>query len=498
MAARSRLARPRRLWIWAIAVLVALPPLFLGAYGATTRWLLTGPKLRGIINEHPESFTIDWDEARSTWPGRVRIRNLRLVGSDPNVEWTVRLENAELRYSVLALVRRTFLCEQLVGSGLAFALRSKLDPKEAKTVDLSLLPEIPGFSDPPLKSPNDRFRVDTHPWLVNVRHVAIDRFEDIWVNDLRYQGLARVEGGFLLRPMHLARIGPALVRFDGGSLRIGKASEPVTLTGTLATTTMPFEPRENPLPEALKQFTIDLKAEIRTPHLQTLGEFVKFPEGVQLEGKGPVINATATVRDGVAEGRAAVAIRGGAARTRTYVLRGDLDADVPVKKWNLMVAPSLDISGTKLALTDVRASGAEESRDWWGRFEVPAGRIGTTASGHVEAHCRDARPLMALLGVELPGWTRGLLKLDGFDATASVSATPGTIRVRDLDAAGGDFKILGRFAHDGKVARGAFLIESGILVIGVEVTPVGTKVRPLFARQWWEKLPKEDRPAAGG
>jgi len=399
---------------------------------------------------------------------------------------------------VLALIRRTFLCERLVGSGLTFALRSKLDPKEAKTAGLSLLPEIPGFSDPPLKSPNDQFRVETHPWLMIVRNIAIDRFEDAWVNDLRYQGLARVEGGFLLRPMHLARIGPALVRFDGGSLRVGKASEPVTLTGTLSTSTMPFEPRQNPLPDALKQFTIEAKAEIRVPHLHTLGEFIKFPEGVQLEGKGPVINATASVREAVAEGRVTVALREGAARTRTYLLRGDLDADMPVKKWNLLVAPSLDISGTKLALTNVRASGPEESRDWWGRFEVPTGRIGTTASGRVEARCRDARPLMALLGAELPAWTRGLLKLDDFGATASVSATPGTIRVRDLDAEGDKFRVRGQFAHDGKVGRGAFLIESGILVIGVEVTPVGTKVRPLFAKQWFEKLPREDRPAAGG
>lgn len=498
MASRTGLVRSRRLWIWAIVVLVALVPLFLGTYAATARWLLTGPKLRQIINKHPQSFTIDWDEARSPWPGRVRIRNLRLVGSDPNVQWTVHLENAELRYSIFALIRRTFICERLVGSGLTFALRSKLDPKEAKTTDLSLLPEIPGFSDPPLKSPNEQFRAETHPWLVNVRSVAIDRFEDAWVNDLRYQGLARVEGGFLLRPTHLARIGPALVRFDGGALRIGKASEPVTLTGTLSMSTMPFEPRQNPLPDALKQFTIDLKAEIRMNHLHTFGEFVKFPEGVQLEGKGPVINATATLRYGVAEGRVLVAIRGGAARTRTYALRGDLDADVPVKKWNVLVPPSLDISGTKLAFTDVRTSGPEGSRDWWGRFEVPTGRIGTTASGRVEAHCRDARPLIALLGVGLPVWTQGLLKIDEFDATASVSATPGTIRVRDLDAEGGDFKILGQFAHDGKVGRGAFLIESGILVIGVEVTPEGTKVRPLFAKQWYEKLPREDRPAAGG
>jgi hypothetical protein len=106
--------------------------------------------------------------------------------------------------------------------------------------------------------------------------------------------------------------------------------------------------------------------------------------------------------------------------------------------------------------------------------------------------------LLALFGVDLPAWTKGLLELDDFSVTARVSATPGTIRVRDLQGSGGNFKVQGRFAHDGKVAEGAFLIESGILVIGVEITPAATKLRPLFAKQWYEGLQKTQAPASGG
>ncbi len=68
--------------------------------------LLTGPALRAEINQKPEEIWIDWDEAVSTWPGRVSVKNLRIRGSDPNVEWIVILPEASLRYSLMPLLRR--------------------------------------------------------------------------------------------------------------------------------------------------------------------------------------------------------------------------------------------------------------------------------------------------------------------------------------------------------------------------------------------------------
>ena len=138
--------RRRLLWT-AVVLAVLLPPLFLGAYAATTRWLLSGPKLRALINGSPRSFMIDWDEATSSWPGRVRIHNLRLRGSDPNVQWTVRLENAELRYSVPALLRRTFRCERLERFGPRLR-PARQDRSEGRQVRRRLAPAadpgIPG------------------------------------------------------------------------------------------------------------------------------------------------------------------------------------------------------------------------------------------------------------------------------------------------------------------------------------------------------------------
>ena len=100
---------------------------------------------------------------------------------------------------------------------------------------------------------------------------------------------------------------------------------------------------------------------------------------------------------------------------------------------------TLDISGSRLTFSDVRASGSDGSRQWWGRFDIPSGRIDSTTTARIDAETRDARPLLALLAADLPGWTRGLVNLDDFSATGTVSLGPSLTRVRRLDAKGGAF-----------------------------------------------------------
>ena len=483
--------RVRRLAVGLVALAISLPVAVAAAYFPVTRWLLSGTKLRGIINAHPESFRIDWDEAVSPRFGHVRLKNLRLRGSDPNVQWAIDIEQAELDYSIVALLRRTFECTRLVGSGLTFALRTKIEPDRLKSTDASVLPPIPGFTDPPLREPGAEFRLEPNPFHIDVHGVSIDRVESLWVDRFHYRGPGRVQGGFYLWPTRLARIDDAVLEFGGGAVTIGKAPDRVEFAGKLATFSNAFEPVNAPMPEALREFTTHLSLELSTDALHTVEEYVRFPEGVRLEGHGPKASVSLAAEKGIANGKVTIAVRGGAAHTRTYRLTGDLDASIPIRKWDLVSPVSFDASGIRVALAHVHATGTEEAREWWGTFEGPQARIGATASGKIEAHCRDARPLLALLNVDLPGWTKGLLKLDDLRAAAAVTAAPGEIRVRGLEATGGNFKLQGLYARDGKANDGAFLIESGILIIGVEVSPAGTKVRPLFAKQWYAKVLRE-------
>ncbi len=480
--------RVRRLAVGAIVVVLALPLVLFASYFPVTRWLLAGPKLRAIINAHPDSFRIDWDEATSPSIGHVHLKNLRLRGSDPNVQWTIELAQADLDYSIFALLTRTFRCTRLDGSGLSFALRSKIEPDKVKETDVELLPPIPGFSDPPLRDPDAKSRIEPNPFHIDVHGVSIDHAESLWVNQVRYQGPARVQGGFYLWPTRLARIDAASLLWDGGALTVGRAPDRIALEGKFTTSSTAFEPRDAPMPDALRFFETRLDVDLSTESLHALEEYVKFPEGVRLEGHGPKASVALASKEGVADGKVTLTIRGGAARTRTYRLTGDLDASLPIRGWKLVGPLSFDASGTRVALTHVRATGAEEAREWWGTFDLPQGKIGKTASGRIEAKCRDARPLLALLNAALPAWTKGLLNLEDFRASAAVTASPGAIRVRGLEASGDHFKVEGQYAHDAKSNDGAFLFESGILVIGVEIGPTGTKLRPLFAKQWYAKV----------
>ena len=101
--------------------------------------------------------------------------------------------------------------------------------------------------------------------------------------------------------------------------------------------------------------------------------------------------------------------------------------------------------------------------------------------------CKDGRPLVAFLGESLPKWTQGLIKLDGLKATSDVIFSEPRTAVRNLHAEGGNFKINGEYDRRGEHSNGAFLIETGILIVGVELHDGKAAVRPLLAKQWFAK-----------
>jgi hypothetical protein len=471
---------PRRL----LLVLLFAPLLSLGVYAAAAHWLLSGPKLRALINTDPESLTLDYDEAASLWPGRVTIKNLRIRGSDHNVQWIIRLADAHVEYSVLALLKRTFRARRLRGTGLSFSLRNKLEPAEAKTADIAVLPGIPGFADPPLRTAEEQGTPPGDPWRVDVQTLFIDHFDEIWIDAYHYKGAARLEGGFFLRPGLLARIGPARVDFESGTVQVGRAPVGASVSGTVCAVFEPWEPFRVHGSEVWQKTSGEVKLDARFDRLQFLEHLVSSA-GTHLEEGAGKTTIQGTIEHGIAKGGVRVAVHDGSVRLAKLTLRGDADLRLNIPGWNLMTGP-LEISGSRIALSEVRSSGSDNSRRWWGSFQIPSGKIGSTTTARIEADTRDARPLLALLAAELPAWTRGLTSLDDFSATATVSLGSSLTRVRGLDAKGGSFHIQGRYLHDKTNREGAFLIESGFLSVGLELQPEATKIRILGAKKWFE------------
>ena len=455
------------------------------AYAGATRWILSGRRLRSWINTHPETSMLDYDEAVSFWPGRLRLRNLRIRGSDPNVEWIVVLEEARVDYSIAALLTRTFRVDRVRGSGLSFRLREKLDSSAALKPP-RFLPPIAGFPDPPIRRPMPEAPTqDGHPWTVDVRGLSVERFDEIWLDAYRFQGRARLQGRFLLRSGERARVGPATIDFADGRVTLG--SDPIAraLSGRLEATIGEWDPRRLQGAAVLRNLgaTVRLRGDC-----EDVGFLNHYFHGSNphLEGGRGSLTAEGRVENGVGSGLMELTARGAKARVTGVGLNGDIRATLRITDWNLERG-SMNLSASSLAFSNVLAPGSGASRGWWGRFTLPNARFHDGLLALVNVQCRDGRPLLAVLGVNLPRWTQGLLELDGLTAMATVSLDKAKTLVRELDAQGGNFRILGEYAVVGDRGRGVFLIDTGPLNVGVKIDGGVAAVHLIGAREWFAK-----------
>ncbi len=99
--------------------------------------------------------------------------------------------------------------------------------------------------------------------------------------------------------------------------------------------------------------------------------------------------------------------------------------------------------------------------------------------------CSDARPLYTLFGAKLPGWTEGIFKLEGLKATARVRLASRLLDMENLEASGGKFHIAGRYRQKGDDRHGAFLVQTGILSVGISIDGQSSSVKLLGAKKWF-------------
>jgi hypothetical protein len=208
----------------AIAVLLLAAAVFLAGCVAIHVIVSTG-RLKRWINTHPEELLLEYEAASAWVPGVIRMRGLTMRGSDPNVQWRFRMERATLSISLLDLLRKEFHATRVEAQGLVFHLREKVEKRDYSEAHQKRLPPIPGFSDPPWKTaaaepPPLSAKEKRQYWTVHVENLVADPAPDIWIEIYRFQGHARVSGGFRLRPHTVASIGPAAVEFLQGRVEL--------------------------------------------------------------------------------------------------------------------------------------------------------------------------------------------------------------------------------------------------------------------------------------
>jgi hypothetical protein len=314
MAVRRPRGSTRRRTLLALALAVVLLE---AAYLLTANLVLASPWLRGQVNRHPERLQVTWAEARTWWPGRVRVADLSVERHSPAADWRVQVERATLTVSLAALADRTFATRRadLEGVGLLVEPRPRSERRGERTPAGRV---VLAASPPPGPPPPDDRRPRRPRWSVHLYGVRATRLNEVRIGDYRLAGRGSVAcdlelgGGRLgvfdasltFTSAELSGHGPPLVR--DLELRVRRL------------TLGPYSPASHRGRAALRFLTAELSLEGRLDDLGGL-----FPAAF-LGGPVPLLD---TLR-GAAEVTGTVTVRGGrlAPGSAVEVASDDLEA----------------------------------------------------------------------------------------------------------------------------------------------------------------------------
>lgn len=499
---RSRAVRLARLALWAAGAALLLAILLTaGASYALHRILATGA-IKRWVSGNPEELRLEYASASGWFPWDVRVRALEMRMRDPTVEYYFRIDDARLSFSPLALLAREIHFTRVRGNGLTFLLRLRTEPPEPPPAHFAALPPIPGFPDRP-KPEGDAPEQASKDGLfrVHVDDLRITPVHEVWIDLYRYRGGGALDGSFDLTPHRHAEVGPARLTLSGGDLTLGTHALAHRAAFEVRARIRQFDPRLV-RGDAVWPF-ISGRARLEGA-LAGLGFINYFLDGGEprLSGGAGSARLALDVDKGLGTGTLALTSRDVTARYRKADLRGNAAIRVRFAPWDFE-KNRFNLSGTRVELTNVSSGGpGPDSRNWWGRFELPAADLRAGKAGafvtKVSLHCRDARPLFTLFDTNLPGWARDVLKLEGLEAAARVRIGKSLLDIEGLEAAGGSFTIRGRYRSARQERQGAFLVETGALAVGLEIEGKSSKLKLLGARSWYEGEAAQKTPPSGG
>jgi hypothetical protein len=496
-ASRFGRALARRERLWAGIALAGIGLVFAGF--VAIHLLVSGRQLRAWVNTSPEELLLDYDSASSWVPGQLHVRGLTLRGSDENVQWFFRIEDATISISLLDLLARRFHATSVQARGLVFHLREKEEAGEVSSAHAERLPKIPGFSDPPRVSggnapPSGPESAGGRFWSVWVENLVADPVSDLWIEIYRFRGRGRITGGFFLHPHREARVGPARVQFLAGDIALAPGQPLLSsASGSADCTIASYDPESVHGGEVWQRISGTIRLEGRLSDIRFLNHFLRRSPEPRLEGEGGKAHGELRVTGGIGTGSAAFETPL-VARYARGALAGQASGWLAIPRWDF-AHDDLEISGSRLELADVATAGTpRDEREWWGRFEIAAGRLAWGLAARVSAQCRDARPLYTALGADLPAWAQRVLKLDDVRATARIRLRRDFLDVEDLEGTGGRFRFRGRYREERSDRSGAFLLETGPLAVGVSIQGPSSRVKLIGARKWFEETAR----ATGG
>jgi len=237
-----------------------LPPLAVWtAWMVAIHLFLWTPLLRAILRR--EDVFLDYRSAWSVWPGTLHLQGVVLALTDTNIEFRLTIDELKTTVHLFQLPRRIFHTSRVFARGITFRLRGRVPRPDATPELLGLIPPIEGFDPIRTEQPDEEVPDWAYKtfsiWLEDINGQEV---REVWINELRLTGQARVGGSFYLKPGRLLRVEPGLFWADGMALYTGQHQILRDLQGPLRLRLGPVNPH-HAKPDYLARFA-DLDSDL--------------------------------------------------------------------------------------------------------------------------------------------------------------------------------------------------------------------------------------------
>ena len=273
-------------------------------YAVGINVFLATPLFGRVVNAQPDIIDVHYERAWSLIPGRVHARKISVRGRDGDVEWILRLDRVEFGVSFVALARMRFEATHVRGEGVSFRLRKRLERPPASQDEVADLPPIEGLPPysvrpPERPSPAKWSDAEYDLWSAHLEDVVAAGTREVWIDHARFEGDARIEGRFFLKPMRAVEVGPVRLAVTKGSVHTGEGSIADALDGSAVDVTVArFDPRTARGDDLLRRVSLDSDAHAVVPDL---GFLHVLPERAPVHGTLNVERAVLHVRSGTLE-----------------------------------------------------------------------------------------------------------------------------------------------------------------------------------------------------
>ena len=330
--------------------------IMLGAF-AVLYWigvnlLLSTGGLAHLLSGRPDRLHLELADARTLWPGKVRVQGLDLRGRDSRLEWSLHIDSADADISLLALLRRRFHVESVVANGVTFRARFRLEPGAATADRIARIPPIDGFDPVPLLDPLEDMGRGSK-YTVELENVEAKSVREVWIDSFRLAGDMAVAGGFQLGPDHRLEVTPSWMTTTDAALTVGTDAIVTRISGAADAVLAPVNLGEVKGAVVLRSLSSHSGFSGQVGGMQFLRHFMD-DAAIELEGGDGSLVGQLVVEHGVARAGSAAHLELGPASLVVAGRRVEARSvtDVVVRENDAGERGELDVTLSEVAFSD--------------------------------------------------------------------------------------------------------------------------------------------------